>query len=61
MAGREVLFEITRVGNCVKVTAFDTRTLVEVSMVASPAATEAHLKAAALRKLDYVLAKKAKG
>jgi phage head maturation protease len=59
MAAREVLFEFTRIGNTVKVSALDTLTLVEVSVVGSPAAGEAQLKAAALRKLEYVLAKKA--
>jgi hypothetical protein len=52
---REVLFEFIHVGNSMKVTAFDPETLTEVSIVGSPNAPEAHLRAIALRKLEYVL------
>jgi len=56
---REVLFEMTRIGNSVKVTAIDTTTMVEVSIVGTAAASAEHLKATALRKLQFVLAKRA--
>lgn len=61
MATRDVLFEMRRVGAYVKVSALDAETGVEVSIVGNPAAGEATLKLTARRKLDYVLAKKAKG
>lgn len=54
----EVLFEFHRVGNSVKVTAFDPVSLVEVSIVGPPHAPEWQLRATALRKLQYVLARK---
>jgi hypothetical protein len=60
-AGREVLFELRQIGNSVKVTAIDVATNTEVSTV-GPASAGAHgLKMAALRKLNYVLAERARG
>lgn len=58
---REVLFEFSRVGNSMKVTALDTETLVEVSVVGPATSAQAQLKATALRKLQYVLAKRQQG
>ncbi len=55
---RDVIIEFHRVGNAVKVTAADPVTLVEVSIVGSPASSEDTLRRAALGKLDYVLAKR---
>jgi Domain of unknown function (DUF6898) len=60
-AEREVLFEFRRVGAAVKVTAVDAATGTEVSLVGAPAAGEAALKRLAKQKLDYVMAKQAKG
>ncbi len=54
----EVLFEFRRIGNAVKVTAFHAPTLTEISVVGPAGATEAHLKMMALKRLEYVLAKK---
>ncbi len=59
--GREVLFEFKRIGNTVKVTAIDTVSMVEVSIIGPATASQAHLKMTALRKLEYMLAKKAGG
>jgi hypothetical protein len=59
MADREVIFEFLQIGNSVKVTAFDPATLVEVSIVGPPTSNQASLRHAALRKLEYVLARKA--
>jgi hypothetical protein len=56
---REVLFEFKRVGNSVKVSAMDTETLTEVTMVGPVGASEAQLKTLALRKLKYMLEKAA--
>lgn len=55
---REIYFEFTRIGNYVKVVAIDSATATEVSIVGSPQAGEAQLKATALRKLEYVLNKR---
>ena len=57
--GRDVIFEFYRVGNSVKVSAVDTETLTEVSVVGPATASEATLKLNALRKLEFVLAKRA--
>lgn len=57
-SGREVIIEIYQVGNAVKVTAVDTETLVEVSIVGSPSQGEEMLKRSAINKLDYVLRKR---
>ncbi|HYE00036.1 MAG TPA: hypothetical protein VEH84_11685 [Alphaproteobacteria bacterium] len=61
MGGRDVLFEFQRVGNSVKVTALDSATLVEVSIVGPANVGEFTLKQTALRKLDYVLRKRQGG
>jgi hypothetical protein len=56
---RDVIFEFFRVGNSVKVSAVDTETLTEVSVVGPASASEATLRNNALRKLEFVLARKA--
>jgi len=55
---REVIFEFVRVGHAVKVSAVDTATGTEVSIVGDPTVGEAVLKRLAERKLDYVLARR---
>lgn len=55
-----VLLEFHRVGNAVKVSAIDPRTLVEASIVGDPAMGEAALAHAAIRKLRYVLDRRAR-
>jgi len=59
--GREVLLEFQAIGNTVKVTATDPLTLVEVSIVGSAHAGEEALRRTAIRKLEYVLAKRRDG
>lgn len=54
----EVIFEFVQHGASVKVTAMDPGTLVEVSIVGPASAGQATLKATALNKLKYVLAKR---
>jgi len=54
---REALIEFHQVGAYVKVSAVDPDTLTEVSIVGDPAAGQAALERAALRKLEYVLAR----
>ena len=54
----EVYFEFQRIGAYVKVTAIDPATLVEVSVTGSATAGEQALKQLALRRLQYVLAKR---
>ena len=56
-AEREIIFEFVQVGTAVKVTALDTASGIEASIVGDPSVGEAALKRLALRKLDYVLAK----
>ncbi len=56
---REILVEFHRVGNAVKVTAVDPDSLTEVSLVGDPAMGEAALARAAVRKLRYVLGRRA--
>jgi hypothetical protein len=51
----EVIVEFRRVGNAIKVSAVDPRTLIEVSIVGAPGAGEEFLKRLAIRKLEYVL------
>jgi hypothetical protein len=57
---REVIFEFFRLGNSVKVSAVDTQTMTEVAVVGPATASEASLRQAALRKLEFVLARKAR-
>jgi hypothetical protein len=59
--GREVLFELRQIGNTVKVTAIDVATNTEVCTMGPASAGQHALKTAALRKLEYVLAERARG
>ena len=62
MAGlRNVIIEFYPVGAYVKVSAVDPVTLTEVSIVGDPAAGEAGLKRAAVKRLEYVLARQKAG
>ena len=54
---QEVIIEFHRIGKSVKVSAMDTETLTEVSIVGPANAGEEILKRNVLRKLEYVLAK----
>lgn len=56
--GREVLVEFQQIGNAVKVTAVDTKTMVEVSIMGPTSAGEETLKRNVINKLNYVLSKK---
>jgi hypothetical protein len=53
----EVIIEFHHVGAYVKVTAVDTASYVEVSIVGDPMRGEEALKRAAVRKLEYVMAR----
>ena len=57
-AGREVLIEFQQIGNAVKVTAVDTDTLVEVSIMGPASVGNEVLKRNVINKLEYVLSKK---
>ncbi|WCL53000.1 DUF6898 family protein [Gimibacter soli] len=59
MAGAGVIIEFIKVGTVVKVTAVCERTGLEVSLVGDPRASRAELERLAVRKLEYVRAKKA--
>ena len=56
----EVIIEFYRVGAFVKVSAVDTATFIEVSIVGDPACSEEVLKRAVLQKLEYVLERRRK-
>lgn len=58
LAGREVIIEFFPVGNVVKVSAMDTKTLTEVSIQGPSSAGEEMLKRNAIKRLEYVLKKK---
>jgi len=53
------IIEFHRVGNSVKASAMDRATLTEVSMVGSTNASDAELISFVVRKLEYMLAKRA--
>jgi len=53
------IIEFHQVGNAVKVSAMDPHTLTEVSMVGSPGLSDAELTRLVVRKLEYVIAKRA--
>ena len=54
----EIIIEFHRIGGAVKVSAMDSATLTEVSIVGPANAGEEILKRNVLRKLEFVLAKK---
>jgi len=56
--GRQILFEMIRLGNMVKVTAIDPVTRMEASIGAPAPMSEYSLKKAARRRLEYVVRKK---
>ncbi len=53
--GGEIIVEFFHVGAYVKVSAVDTATYTEVSIVGDPTRGEEALKRAAIRKLEYVM------
>jgi hypothetical protein len=64
MAGRAeegVILEFVRIGRYVKVSAIDTKTGTEVSIVGDPMRGEAMLKRTAIQKLKYVMNKAQNG
>lgn len=58
LKGREVIIEFMPVGNIVRVSAMDTRTLTEIIVQGPASAGEATLKRNAIKRLEYVLKKK---
>ena len=55
----DIIIEFWRIGNSVKVSAMDPKTLTEVSIVGPATASDNELKRTVLNKLEYVLAKRA--
>lgn len=55
---REVIIEYFPIGQLVKVTAMDVKTLTEISIQGPKSAGEETLKLNALKRLEYVLKKK---
>lgn len=58
LGNREILLEFIPIGPYVKVTAFDTASMTEVSIQGPKNAPEQILKGNALKRLEYVLRKK---
>lgn len=58
LRNREVIFEISTLGNVAKVVAIDTQTMTEVSIQCPPNTPQPLMKSSALRRLEYVLKKK---
>lgn len=56
-----VIFEFISIGSYVKVSAVDTRSGTEVSIVGDPTRGETALRRVALRKLENVMKKKSSG
>lgn len=57
----EAIIEFQRIGNSVKVSAIDTVSHVEVSIIAPASSTEKHMTDAVMRKLHYMLARRKPG
>ena len=58
MKNRDVILEFVPMGTIVKVTAFDTQSMTEISIQGPKSAGEHVLKQNALKRLEYVLKKK---
>lgn len=58
MQNREIIFEFFPVGNVVRVSAMDTRTMTEISIQCPARTPEALMKANAMKRLEFVLRKK---
>ena len=58
LKNRQVIFEFYPVGNLVRVSAMDAKSLTEISIQGPANAGEELLKRNALRRLEYVLRKK---
>ena len=52
------IIEFHRIGNAVKVSAIDPATLTEVSIVGAASVSDTELTRLAVRKLEYILAKR---
>lgn len=58
LQGREIIIEFLPVGQVVKVSAIDTKTLTEISIQGPASAGKETLKLNAIKRLEYVLKKK---
>jgi hypothetical protein len=58
LRNREIIIEFHPVGNVVKVSAMDVKTMTEISIQGPATAGETTLKLNALRRLEYVMKKK---
>lgn len=58
LQGREVIIEFVQIGNVVKVSAMDVRSLTEISIQGPVDAPQSTLKMNAIKRLEYVLRKK---
>ncbi len=58
LSNREIILEFHPVGNVVKVSAMDVKTMTEISIQGPKTAGEVTLKLNALKRLEYVMKKK---
>ncbi len=58
LPGREVIIEMSSVGNIARVSAMDVKTLVEITIQGPMNAPEDILKRNAMKRLEYVLKKR---
>lgn len=58
LAGREIIIEFHQIGDLVKVSAMDARTLTEVSIQGPASTPQKILENNAVKRLEYVLRKK---
>lgn len=58
ISGREIIVEYEPIGSIVRVTAMDTKSMIEVTLQGPASAGEGVLKANVLKKLEYVMRKK---
>lgn len=58
LRNREIIIEFHPIGNVVKVSAMDVKTMTEISIQGPASAGEVTLKLNALRRLEYVMKKK---
>jgi|TARA_R110002072_G_scaffold49863_13_gene135001 hypothetical protein len=58
MADNDIIIEFLQQGRYVKVSAFDSQAMIEVSIVGDPSKGEDHLRDMVLKKLEFVLNQK---
>lgn len=57
LPGREVIFEIRRFGQAMRVSAMDVKTMTEI-IISTPPGPEEYMRTLALKRLEFVMKKK---